>query len=65
MSLGEEFPEQQRRCRKLLTVYKALGPVGSFGALMIEQTLQRADQAAISGDLVEMLRSFNELREMK
>ena len=60
-SLGEAFPVEQARVRKLLTVYKELGPVGSFGAMMLEQTLARADKAAISGDVVAMIKSYKEL----
>lgn len=62
-SVGEEFPKEQARVRELLTVYKKIGPAGAFGALMLEQALQRADQAAISGDVVAVLRSFQELKE--
>jgi hypothetical protein len=62
-SVGDEFPKEQTRVRELLTVYKQIGPAGAFGALMLEQALQRADQAAISGDVVSILRSFQELKE--
>ena len=61
-TLGEELPKEQARVRELLVIYKSLGPRANFGALMIEQVLQRADQAAISGDLVAMLRSIKELK---
>ena len=61
-SIGEQFPLEQARVRDLLTQYKALGSVGAFGAAMIEQALRRADQAAISGDVVAVLRSYEELK---
>lgn len=61
-SVGEQFPLEQARVRELLAVYKGLGPAGMFGALMLEQALQRADQAAISGDVVAILRSYQELK---
>lgn len=61
-SVGEDFPLEQARVRELLTSYKSLGPVGTFGALMIEQALQRADKAAISGDVVAILSSYAELK---
>ena len=61
-SIGEDFPKEQARVRELLGVYKSLGPVGGFGAMMIEQVLQRADQAAVSGDVIAMLRSYEELK---
>lgn len=61
-SVGEAYPKEQARVRELLGVYKSLGPVGGFGAMMIEQVLQRADQAAVSGDVIAMLRSYEELK---
>lgn len=61
-SVGEDFPREQARVRELLGVYKQIGPAGMFGAAMIEQALQRADQAAISGDVVAVLRSYQELK---
>lgn len=62
-SLGEDFPNEQARVRELLGLYKSLGPNGAFGALMIEQVLQRADQAAISGDVIAMIQSYQEMKE--
>ena len=44
--------------------YKELGPVGMFGAMFIEQSLQAADKAVMAGDVVEMLRVFAELKEI-
>lgn len=61
-SVGEEFPMEQARCRVLLSQYKTIGPAGAFGHLMIEQVLRRADEAAISGDPVAILRAFEEMR---
>ena len=60
-SVGEEFPKEQARVRELLGVYKTI-PTGAFGAAMIEQALKRADEAAISGDVVAILRSYEELK---
>jgi hypothetical protein len=62
-SIGEDFPNEQARVRELLTEYKAIGPAGAFGALMIEKALQRADQAMASGDVVAIVRSYQELKE--
>lgn len=64
-SVGEEFPKEQARVRELLTEYKAIGPAGAFGAAMLEQILQRADQAAIGGDPVAILMSYEELKGCK
>ena len=62
MTVGEEYPLQQQRCRELLEIYKSLGPFGSFVHMMISRVLQRADQAAISGDLPPMLKSLQEMK---
>lgn len=64
-TLGDEFPEEQARVRTILGYYKEIGPVGAFGAAMIEDVLRRADAAAISGDVVEMIRMFKEMKEIK
>ena len=62
-SLGEAYPKEQQRCRELLEEYKAIGPNGIFGYSAISAVLQRADKAAISGDVAKMMISFQEMRE--
>ena len=64
-SVGDQFPKEQARVRELLGSYREIGPVGTFGAVMIEQVLKRADAAAISGDVIEILRSYEELKGCK
>ena len=64
-SLGEQFPVEQARCRELLGQYREIGPAGMFGAAIIEDVLQRADQAAISGDVIAMIQVFGEMQELK
>lgn len=56
---------EQARGRTLLGQYREIGPAGVFGAMMIEDALRRADQAAVSGDVVAMLRSYEELKGLK
>ncbi len=56
---------EQARVRTVLGHYREIGRAGAFGAMMIEQALQRADQAVVSGDVVAMIRSFKELQEIK
>jgi hypothetical protein len=63
LTLGEALPQEQARCRELLTQYKQIGPAGVFGAAMIEAALKRADQAVMSGDPVAMLRTYDELKK--
>jgi hypothetical protein len=64
-TLGDDFPKQQTRLRELLGLYKEIGPAGMFGAAMIEQTLRKADAAAVSGDVVAMLAVYQEMKEYK
>jgi ribulose 1,5-bisphosphate synthetase/thiazole synthase len=60
-SLGEEFPKEQARLRELLAEYKAI-PAGVFAATMMEDCLRRADQAAVSGDVVKMIQVYEEMK---
>jgi hypothetical protein len=64
-TLGEAFAKEQARLRDLLIMYKELGPRGEFGAIKIESCLKRADQAAIEGDVVAMLRIYEEMLTFK
>lgn len=57
-SLGEDYPVQQARCRRLLEQYQAIGPAGAFGRAMISDVLKQADEAAVSGDAVAMIRAY-------
>jgi hypothetical protein len=61
-SVGIEFSLEQTRVRELLGEYKAIGSAGAFGSMMIEQVLRRAEKAAISGDIIEILKSYEELK---
>ena len=64
-SVGEEMPKEQARVRKVLGQYKDIGPAGAFGALMAEAALREADEAVMSGDVVRILRAYEELRGIK
>ena len=64
-SVGEELPREQARCREIQRRYAALGPVGQFGWMVIEQILERADYIVMSGDTVEMIRILAELRDVR
>ena len=63
-SVGSDFPNQQARARVLLKEYQDLGPVGTFGAIMIENTIRRADEALASGDVVKIVRLYAELKDL-
>lgn len=63
-SLGEELPKEQARVRELIREYRdpILKGAGNLAAMMMEQALQRADQTIISGDVVAMIRCYEDLK---
>lgn len=61
-TLADALPKECARVREVLGYYKACGPVGFFGASMIEAELRTADQAMASGDVIAMLRSMKALQ---
>ena len=61
-TVGEDFPLKQARVRELLTVYRSIS-TGGFGAMKLEAMLRRADEAAISGAVVAIVRSYQEMKE--
>jgi phosphoserine aminotransferase len=65
MTVGEDYPKQQARCREILGAAKEIGPAGKFLVAMMEDILRRADEAAISGDVVSILRLYQEMKDVK
>jgi hypothetical protein len=61
-SLADSIPLEQARVRELLGHYREIGPAGTFGAMMLEQALRRADQAVMSGDVIAMIAAYNDLK---
>ena len=61
-TLGEALPREQARVRGLITIYRSLGPIGEPTALMMEHSLQQADKAVMNGDVVEMMRVYEDLK---
>lgn len=61
-SLADALPKEMARVRAVLGHYKEIGPAGAIGAMFIEQDLQAADRAVMSGDVVAMLRALETLR---
>lgn len=64
-TMAEEFPKQLARCRDLLDQYKAIGPVGNFGAAVVQSAIYRAEHAQASGDVVQLIQSYAELKELE
>lgn len=61
-TLAEALPAEQKRVREVREAYCEIGPAGYLGTVIIDQALARAEQAAASGDVIAMLRSYEELR---
>lgn len=65
-TLAEELPKQMARVRdEVLPHYLAIGPNGMFGAAMIRSDLDRAAKAMAEGDVVEMIRACQSLKEIE
>lgn len=60
-NLAEALPKEQQRVRELLEIYATI-PTGVFAATMMRQSLRRAEKAAASGDLAEMIVAYTELQ---
>lgn len=63
-TLADAFPREQERVRELVKIYDGI-PTGAFGAALLRQALRRAEKAAISGDITEIMRSYEELKGCK
>lgn len=64
-SVGEEFPRQQEIIRKLWGEYVAMGEKGKAAADTLEDLLGRAAEAQSSGDVVELLRAYGQMVEVR
>ncbi len=66
-TLAEDYPRMQERVRELLEQYIETSKMPrvncSFAIAGIKATLREADEAAMSGDVVRMLRAYNEMKE--
>lgn len=66
LTLAADLPMQMARVRdELMPVYQSIGPAGGFALAMMRAALDRAAKAMAEGDVVEMLRADQELREFK
>ena len=64
-SLGEALPKELARVREVLGIYKAIGPAGTIGAMLIEQSLHSADLAIMGGDIAAMTQAYKDLRRIE
>lgn len=64
-TVGDGFLKQQERMRVCLQHGLEIGPDGRFYVAVCKEILKRADEAAISGDVVLVLRSYAEMKEFQ
>jgi len=64
-TLAEAILKEQTRVRELLVEYKNIGKSGIFGAIMIEKSLEKTDQAVMSQDVAYMMAAYKDLQEIK
>jgi hypothetical protein len=62
-TLGDALPREMSRVRDhVLPAYVDIGEAGRFAATMIRNTLDVATKALAEGDVVMMLRAYQELK---
>lgn len=65
-TLGEALPKLMTKVRdEILPEYLAIGPSGMLAVTMMRHSLDAAQKAMISGDVVEMLKCYEDLKEYK
>lgn len=65
ISLTEEFACQQERCRELLMEYRKQygNPTAMYRAWKLEQTLQEAAKAAVTGKFLDMYLAYKNMEQ--
>jgi len=65
-TLGESLPKEIKRNQELVLLYKALpGGAGTFGATLIQNSIDVGVAALASGDVVRMLQAYKILKMYK
>lgn len=60
-NLMDGLMNELNRNRELLALYKSI-PTGAFGAAIINATIIRGEAAIKSGDVIQMLQAYSELK---
>lgn len=63
-NLMDGILSEMNRAREILAMYEEI-PQGAFGAAMIKMSVARAEKAISSGDIVEILKCYNDLKEIE
>lgn len=62
ITLIEGLLQEQQRVRELVKIYDNI-PQGAYGAAMLREALNRAEQAVANEDVVAILKSYKELKD--
>lgn len=52
------------RAREVKKLYDKI-PQGRFGSIVIQQSIEQAEKAIKDGDVIAMLKAFNDLKEIE
>lgn len=65
-NLAEALQAEITRVRdEILPLYQQIGPVGMFGAMMIQNDLNQAVRALAEGDVIACIRLYETLKEQR
>lgn len=64
-SVGEELPKEMARVRDHVLPHYDEIPEGKIGAMLIRRDLDVATKALAEGDIVQIIRSYEALKEIK
>ena len=62
-SLGEQLPKEMTRVRdEVMPAYIEIGAPGALALMMMRQSLDAAQKAMAEGDVIEMIRAYEDLK---
>jgi molybdopterin converting factor small subunit len=61
-TLGDALPREMTRVRRLIPMYQSIGPAGGFAIMMMNRALDEAQKALAEGDVVAMIRAYEDLK---
>ncbi len=64
MNIAEALPLEQDRVRKLIALYDSV-PMGFIAASMMRESIRNAERVSASGDVVGMMRAYEDLKGYK
>lgn len=65
-TLGEALPAEMTRVRdELIPMYLSIGPMGGPAVFLMRMALHKAQKALADGDVVAMMRAYEELKDFK